>query len=115
MSVSLAESISQLESLAEYCGSMINNDEKNIWIFYEDALWYAVKKLKGELSGSNAAEVIRYIMDKEDVKPKELVERMGCTRQNISQMLNRGKGDMRYRSFYEMTKALGYEIVIRKI
>ena len=95
MSVSLAESISQLESLAEYCGSMINNDEKNIWIFYEDALWYAVKKLKGELSGSNAAEVIRYIMDKEDVKPKELT--------------------ISYPSFYEMTKALGYEIVIRKI
>jgi Mn-dependent DtxR family transcriptional regulator len=72
------------------------------------------EKLEGEFSGDNAANIIRRIMEKEDVKPKELAERMGCVRQNISQMLNRGTVNMRYDSFYRMAEALGYEIILRK-
>lgn len=53
-------------------------------------------------------------MEKEDVKSKELAERMGCMRQNVSQMLNRGTVNMRYDSFYRMADALGYEIILRK-
>lgn len=74
-----------------------------------------VEKSEGEYGGKNAAEIILRIMEKEDVKPKELAERMGCVRQNVSQMLNRGTVNMRYDSFYRMAKALGYEIVLRKI
>ena len=54
------------------------------------------------------------IMEKEKVNQKELAERMGCVRQNVSQMLNRGTVNMRYDSFYRMAEALGYEIILRK-
>lgn len=108
--------ISQLESLAEHCNRMIDEgDSEDIWRVDTEALREAVKKLKGELSGENAAATIRQIMEKEDVNQKELAEKMGCVRQNVSQTLNRGTVNMRYDSFYRMAKALGYEIVLRKI
>lgn len=108
--------ISQLESLAEHCDSMIDkNDPEDIWRVDPEALREAVKKLKGELSGENAAETIGQIMEREDVNQKELAEKMGCVRQNVSQMLNRGTVSMRYDSFYRMATALGYEIILRKI
>ena len=116
MSMFIGEIISHLESLATHCESMIDKDDpESIWRVDEEILREAVKKLSGELSGENAAEVIRQIMEKEDVNQKELAEKMGCVRQNISQTLNRGTVNMRYDSFYRMVKALGYEIILRKI
>lgn len=111
----IGEIISQLESLAEYCDSMIDEDDpEDVWRVDTEALRKAVKKLKGELSGENAAATIRQIMEREDVNQKELAEKMGCVRQNVSQTLNRGTVNMRYDSFYRMAKALGYEIILRK-
>lgn len=116
MSMPIGEIIRQLESLAEHCESMIDKDDpEDIWRIDTVALQEAVKKLKGELCGENAAATIRQIMEREDVNQKELAEKMGCVRQNISQTLNRGTVNMRYDSFYRMAKALGYEIVLRKI
>lgn len=116
MSMPIGEIISQLESLAEYCDSMIDEDDpEDVWRVDTEALRKAVKKLKGELSGENAAATIRQIMEREDVNQKELAEKMGCVRQNVSQTLNRGTVNMRYDSFYRMAKALGYEIILRKI
>lgn len=116
MSMPIGEIISQLESLAEHCESMIDKDNlEDIWRIDMVALREAVKKLKGELSVENAAATIRQIMEKEDVNQKELAEKMGCVRQNVSQTLNRGTVNMRYDSFYRMAKALGYEIILRKI
>ena len=66
------------------------------------------------IGGKNAAAVITQIMKKEDVKQKELAERMGCVRQNVSQMLTRGTVNMRYDSFHKMVEALGYEVILRK-
>ncbi len=115
MSMPIEKIIRQLESLAEHCDSMIGKDDpESIWRVDTAALREAVKKLKGELSGENAAAIIRQIMEKEDVNQKELAEKMGCVRQNVSQILNRGTVNMRYDSFYRMAKALGYEIVLRK-
>ncbi len=116
MSMSIEEIISRLERLAEYCNNMIDKDDpEDIWRVDTEALQEAVKKLKGELSGENAAVTIRQIMEREDVNQKELAEKMGCVRQNVSQTLNRGTVNMRYDSFYRMAKALGYQIVLRKI
>lgn len=116
MSMPIGEIISQLESLAEHCDSMIDKDDpESIWRVDTEALQEAVKKLKGEPSGENAAATIRQIMEREDVNQKELAEKMGCVRQNVSQTLNRGTVNMRYDSFYRMAKALGYEIILRKI
>lgn len=116
MSMPIGEIISQLESLAEHCDSMIDKDEpENIWRVDTAALQEAVKKLKGEYGGENAAEIIQQIMEKEGVNQKELAERLACVRQNVNQMLNRGRVNMRYDSFYRMVKALGYEIIIRKM
>lgn len=115
MSMSIKKIIRQLESLAEYCDSMIDkDDQEDIWRVDTVALQEAVKKLKSELGGENAAATIQEIMEKENVNQKELAERMGCVRQNVSQMLNRGTVNMRYDSFYRMAEALGYEIVLRK-
>jgi hypothetical protein len=94
--------------ISRQCG-IEGQEEKDAEVFNG-----VLKRLEGEFSGVNAAEVIRRIMEKEDVKPKELAERMGCMRQNVSQMLNRGTVNMRYDSFYRMADALGYEIILRK-
>lgn len=115
MNMSIGEIISQLESLAEHCYRMIDKDDpEDIWSVDTIAIQEAVKKLKGELSGENAAAIIRQIMEREDVNQIELAEKMGCVRQNVNQTLNRGTGNMRYDSFYRMAKALGYEIILRK-
>lgn len=112
----IEEIISQMEGLVSHCESMIDKDDPDsIWKLNVAALNEAVAKLEGESGGPNAAEVILRIMEKEGVKPKELAERMGCVRQNVSQILNRGTVNMRYDSFYKMAKALGYEIILRKI
>ncbi len=113
--MSMREIISQMESLASHCESMIDKDDpESIWKMDAEALNEAVRKLEGEFNGANAAEVILRIMEKEKVNQKELAERMGCVRQNVSQMLNRGTVNMRYDSFYRMAEALGYEIILRK-
>ena len=113
--MSMREIISQMESLASHCESMIDKDDpESIWKMDAEALNEAVRKLEGEFNGANAAEVILRIMEKEKVNQKELAERMGCVRQNVSQTLNRGTVNMRYDSFYRMVGALGYEIVLRK-
>lgn len=115
LSMPIGEIISQLESLAEHCDSMIDKDDpESVWKGDDAALNAAVKKLDGETGGKNAAEVILQIMEKENVNQKELAERMGCVRQNVSQMLSRGTISMRYDSFCRMANALGYEIVLRK-
>ena len=109
------EIISQLESLAEHCESMIEKDDpESIWRADAEVIKEAIEKLKGEFSGKSAAATIRQIMEREEVNQKELAERMGCVRQNVSQTLNRGTVNMRYDSFYRMVEALGYEILLRK-
>lgn len=114
--MSVEEIISQLEMIAECGDSMMGKDDlESICKVNTVAIREAVKKLKGELSGENAAVTIRQIMEREDVNQKELAEKMGCVRQNISQTLNRGTVNMRYDSFYRMAKTLGYEIILRKI
>lgn len=113
--MSMEEIIRQMENLTIHCESMIDKDDpESIWKEDVMALDAAVKKLDGEIGGENAAEVILQIMEKENVNQKELAERMGCVRQNVSQMLNRGTINMRYDSFYRMANALGYEITLRK-
>lgn len=67
-----------------------------------------------EISGNDPAEIIRTILEQENISQKELADRMGTIRQNVSQMLNRNTVSMRYRSFYNMIEALGYEIVVQK-
>lgn len=54
-------------------------------------------------------------MDEEKMTQQDLADRMGITRQNISQSLNRNAKSMRYDSFSKMVAALGYEIVVKKL
>lgn len=61
-----------------------------------------------------AAEAIREILEIEDLNQRELADKMGVTRQNVSDFLNRGTKSMRYDSFERMVSALGYEIIARK-
>ena len=115
MNMSMSEIIAQMENLASHCSSMIDKDEpESIWRTDVEALNAAVEKLGNEYKGADAAEIIRTIMEREGVSRTELADRMGCVRQNISQMLTRGTAGMRYDSFHKLTDALGYEIIVRK-
>lgn len=66
------------------------------------------------ICNKGAAEAIREILEIEDVNQRELADKMGVTRQNVSDFLNRGTKSMRYDSFERMASALGYEIIARK-
>lgn len=68
-----------------------------------------------EIKAANAEETIRCILDKEKMTQQDLADRMGITRQNISQSLSRNAKSMRYDSFSKMVTALGYEIVVKKL
>lgn len=68
-----------------------------------------------EIKAANAEETIRGILDEEKMTQQDLADRMGITRQNISQSLNRNAKSMRYDSFSKMVTALGYEIVVKKL
>lgn len=116
MTISTKEVINQLENLAAHCQSMIEKDDpESIWKDDLEALNAAIGKLEEEFCGNNAAEIILQIMEKENVNQTELAARMGCVRQNVSQMLNRGTVNMRYDSLLKMANALGYEIILRKM
>ena len=68
-----------------------------------------------EIKATNGEETIRGILDEEKMTQQDLADRMGITRQNISQSLNRNAKSMRYDSFSKMVTALGYEIVVKKL
>ena len=68
-----------------------------------------------EIKALCAEETIRCILDEEKMTQQDLADRMGITRQNISQFLNRNAKSMRFDSFSKMIGALGYEIIDKKI
>lgn len=68
-----------------------------------------------EIKAANAEETIRCILGEEKMTQQDLADRMGITRQNISQSLNRNAKSMRYDSFSKMVASLGYEIVVKKL
>lgn len=59
--------------------------------------------------------LIKKIMDDEGINQIQLAEKMGCTRQAVSQTLTRNTKSMRYDNFEKMIKALGYEIIIKNL
>lgn len=68
-----------------------------------------------EIREESAEKIIRHILDEEKMTQQDLADRMGITRQSISQSLNRSAKSMRYDSFSKMVAALGYEIVVKKL
>lgn len=67
-----------------------------------------------EIIGTDPAEMIRKVLELEKLSQKDLADKMGIARQNVSQMLNRNRVSIRFDSFQKMTDALGYEIILRK-
>ena len=111
----IREIIKQLEDLSSHCSSMVDKeDQECIWKADVEALNQAIKKLSCECTGMDAAEIIMNILEKEQINQTDLADRMGITRQNINQMINRNKVSMRFDSFSKMLKALGYEIIVSK-
>ena len=97
--------IEQLESLALHCESMIEKDDpESVWIEDSIALRESTELFRGEVMGDGAADLIKNAIEKEGINQKILAERTGITRQNVSQMLNRGKNCMRYDSFEKTCK-----------
>lgn len=66
------------------------------------------------IQGGSAEELIRKAIDAEDMNQRKLADKMGVTRQNVSDFLNRAKKSMRYDSFAKMAEVLGYEVILRK-
>ncbi len=69
---------------------------------------------KIEIIGTDPAEMIREALKLENLSQKELADKMGIARQNVSQALNRSRVSIRFDSFRKMMETLGYEIVVRK-
>lgn len=63
---------------------------------------------------NNAVELIRELLEEEKLNQQQLADRMGVMRQSVSQMLNRGKGNIRLDNFEKMLSALGYELEVVK-
>lgn len=73
-----------------------------------------VEKVTEDIHGDSAEELIRKAIEAEGMNQRKLADKMGVTRQNISDFLNRAQKAMRYDSFAKMAKALGYEVILRK-
>lgn len=67
-----------------------------------------------EIIGTDPAEMIRKALELEKLSQKDLADKMGIARQNVSQALNRNRVSIRFDSFQKMANALGYEIILRK-
>lgn len=106
--------IKQLEGLAEHCKTMIDKKDPDcIWKGDAEALKMALEKFSTECEEDDAQSIIRAILDKEELNQQQLADKVGTIRQNISQMLTRGR-DVRFLSFQKMVEALGYEVICRK-
>lgn len=107
--------IEQLKSLADHCGSMIDKDDPdNIWRKDHEALDQVINALESEVVGEGATGFIQNAINAEGINQRILADRMGKMRQNINQMMKRGKNSMRYDNFEKLAEALGYEVVLRK-
>lgn len=69
---------------------------------------------KIEIIGTDPAKMIREALEQEKLNQKDLAEKMGAVRQNVSQALNRSRVSIRFDTFRKMAEALDYEIVLRK-
>lgn len=69
---------------------------------------------KIEITGTDPAKIVRNILEQEGLNQQELADKMGVSRQNVSQSLNRNRISMRFDNFERMVSALGYEIFVRK-
>mgnify|MGYP003544233222 CR=1 FL=1 len=115
MSMAMSEIIKQMEELAGHCESMIDKkDPESIWRKDVEALKEAIIKLECKQVGNNGADIIRELMDKEELNQQQLADRMGAKRQSVNQMLCRNSVSMRLDSFVRLIEALGYEVVVRK-
>lgn len=115
MSMAMSEIIKQMEDLAGHCESMIDKKEPDsIWKKDTEALKEAIAKLECRQVGNNGAEIIREIMEEEELNQQQLADRMGAKRQNVNQMLCRNSISMRLDSFVRLIEAMGYEVVVRK-
>lgn len=109
------EIIIQLEKLETHCKSMnVENDTESIWEKDVEALEAAIILLKEEVFVGNPNDAIKFLLEKDNLRQQNLADCMGTLRQNVSQMLNRGKNDMKYSNFKKMVSVLGYEVVLQK-
>lgn len=109
------EIIIQLEKLATHCNAMdVCNDPESIWQKDADALNIVVDLLKEEIPAGEPIDTIKFLLQKDGLSQQRLADRMGTLRQNVSQMLNRGKNDMKYSNFKKIVSILGYEVILRK-
>lgn len=115
MSMAMSEIIAKMENLIRHCDSMADEaGQESTWKSDAETLKEVVSKLDGECSGEDAASIVKRILEAENISQKELADKMGCCRQNVSQALNRGITNMRYDTFKKMVDALGYEVIVRK-
>ena len=115
MSMAMSEIIEQMQRMAGHCESMTGKiGQQSIYKKDAEVLREAIKKLECKQVGNNGADIIRELMDKEELNQQQLADRMGAKRQSVNQMLCRNSVSMRLDSFVRLIEALGYEVVVRK-
>lgn len=67
---------------------------------------------KPKLEWRQLLEILRIEMERQDVTPKELAARLGCTLQNVHQLF-RAKSALRFSTVDRIAGALGLRLEIR--
>ena len=60
------------------------------------------------------ADLLKELMIEEGTNRNQIAQKIGMTRQNLYQMLNKGKKDLRVSSFIRILEGMGYEVIVRK-
>lgn len=111
MKMGMKEVIAQLRDLALNQSDFVKNDS-DTEIFSRDvvALNVAADELESieNLSGGYV-DILKKVMELENVSQTELASRMGVSRQTVNGMLTRNSYGIRYDSFDRALRAMGYE------
>lgn len=105
--MAMREVIGMLEKLAKNDGVAQDNREL-------EAVEEAVTVLRTEAITNDYKSILRTLISEEGVTQQELANRIGVSRQALSQILNRNEFGIRYETFLRIVEALGYELVLRK-
>lgn len=120
MKMGMKEVIAQLRDLALNQSDFVKKNDSDTEIFSRDvmALNVAADELEfiGNLSGAAGyVDILKKVMELENVSQTELASRMGVSRQTVNGMLTRNSYGIRYDSFDRALRAMGYEPLAKKL
>ena len=112
MKSKLVRDINSLAEKIDWCidNGVLGKDYKPL----NKSLKEVVAIIDSEVQGDTAALLIRNALEKYGITQKQIAEKVGNTRQNINQMLDRTRLGMRCDSFQKIVSAMGCDIILRR-